>query len=444
MLFFPPPNIAAQTPAQVTTHAKTLVDKVIGQLTNPTTRSEAAALPGANAKPRDIVFRGDINELNEFFHENRWTEGLPIVPPTIRAVEAMLKFTDRDPDEIVGVLRPGRCEATVWKIAVNGVMAGCRPEYMPILLAIIEAVAEPDAGIEGFNSTSGQFPLIVINGPITKELEFNHGQGMVRARRQANMSISRFLSLCLINIARLRLGETDMAVFDRNYYPAIAEAEDESPWEPLSVELGFKPGANVVTVQSAATLGYNFVSEEPGENHLRIMAREVQRDLGNSYYFVHPTMGPLTTPAILIAPEVASSIAKAGYSKKDVKQYLFDNARVPAHQLEEFLRRLQLLPNTKPGEYGDKVAASTFCEMVKLGRLPRLFCESDDPNRLVPVIRDPDEFMIVVTGLPTRNRSRILRQGGAHGRRFSKEIKLPANWQQLLKKACGQPPSSGS
>jgi hypothetical protein len=314
-------------------------------------------------------------------------------------------------------------------------MAGCRPEYMPILLAIIEAVAEPDAGIEGFNSTSGQFPLIIVNGPITKELNFNHGQGMVRARRQANMSISRFLSLSLINIARLRLGETDMAVFDRNYYPAVAEAEDESPWEPLSVELGFKPGANVVTVQSAATLGYNFVSEEPGENHLKIIAREVERDLGNSYYFVHPTMGPLTTPAILIAPEVASSIAKAGYSKKDVKQYLFEHARVPAHQLEEFLRRLQLLPNTKPGEYGDKVAASTFCEMVRLGRLPKLFCESEDSNRLIPVVRNPDEFMIVVTGLPTRNRTRILRQGGAHGRRFSKEIKLPANWRQLLKKA---------
>ncbi len=436
LLFFPPPNIAAQTKAQVIEHAKGLVDKVIGEWTKPTTRREEVAIAGANAKPRDIIFRGDLNGVNEFFHENRWTEGLPIVPPTIAAVQAMLEYTDREPDEIVGVLRPGRCEATVWKIAVNGVMAGCRPEYMPILLAIIEAVAEPDAGIEGFNSTSGQFPLIIVNGPIAKELDFNHGQGMIRARRQANMSVSRFLSLSLINIARLRLGETDMAVFDRNYYPAVAEAEDESPWEPLSVELGYNPGANVVTVQSAATLGYNFVSEEPGENHLRIIAREVERDLGNSYYFVHPTMGPLTTPAILIAPEVASSIAKAGYSKQDVKQYLFDRARVPAHQLEEFLRRLSLLPNTKPGECGDKVAAHmTFCEMVKLGRLPKLFCESEDPARLVPVVRHPDEFMIVVTGLPTRNRSRILRQGGAHGRRFSKEIKLPANWHQLLKKA---------
>ncbi len=433
---FPPPNISAQTPAQVTAHAKTLVDKVIGEWTKPTTRREAAAIPGANAKPRDIVFRGGINELNEFFHENRWTEGLPIVPPTIEAVEAMLKFTDRDPDEVVGVLRPGRCEATVWKIAVNGVMAGCRPEYMPILLAIIEAESEPEADIEGYNSTSGQFPLIVVNGPIVKELQFNHGQGMVRGRRQANIAISRFLSLCLINIARLRLGETDMAVFDRNYQPAVAEAEDESPWEPLSVDLGFKPGTNVVTVQSAAVLGYSFTSELPADNHLRIIAQEVARALGNSFYMVHPTMGPLTTPAILIGPEVASSIAKAGYSKKDVKQYLFDRARVPAHQLEDFMRRLALLPNTKPDVYGDKVAAQlNFAEMVRLGRLPKVFCESEDPNRLVPVVRNPDEFMIVVTGLPTRNRSRILRQGGHHGRRFSREIKLPANWQQLLKNA---------
>ena len=426
LLLFPPPNIAGQTPAQVTEHTQTLVDKLIGELTKPITRGEPASITSAKANPRDVAFRGNIDELNEFFHENRWTEGLPIVPPTIAAVEAMLRFTDRDPDDVVGVLRPGWCEATVWKIAVNGVMAGCRPEYLPILLAIIEAVAAPDAGIEGFNSTSGQIPLIVLNGPIIRELDFNHGQGMVRARRQANMAVSRFLSLCLINIARLRLGETDMSVFDRNYIPVVAEAEDESPWEPLSVDLGFKPGSNVVTVQSAAMLGYSFESWGNVDNHLRIIAQQVARDLGNSHYMVHPTLGPATTPAICISPEIASILAKGGYSKQDVKQYLFDHARVPAHQLEEFLQRLALLPTTRPED-------STLCEMVRLGRLPKALGESEDPNRLVPVVRFPDEFMIVVTGLPTRNRTRILRQGGAHGVRSSKEIGLPANWRQLLK-----------
>jgi hypothetical protein len=335
-----------------------------------------------------------------------------------------LKFTDRKPDEVVGVLRPGRCEATVWKIAVNGVMAGCRPEYMPVLIALTEALADPRSGIEGFNSTSGQFPVIVINGPIVKELEFNYGHGMMRSRRQANMTVSRFLSLCLINIARLRLGETDMTTFDRNYQPAIAEAEDESPWEPLAVTLGFKPGTNVVTVQSAAMLGYSFLSEGDAASHLRIMAQEVARDLGNSHYLIHPTLGPVTSPAILIGPHVANIIAKAGFSKQDVKQYLFERARVPAHQLEEFMQRHALLPDIDASDI-------TFCEMVKQGRLAQLFCESNDPDRLVPVVQNPDEFLIVVTGLPDRNRSRILRQGGAHGRRTSKEIRLPADWARL-------------
>jgi hypothetical protein len=424
LVMFPPPNISVQTPEQVRGHATKLVDEVIAQLGRDTARADTESRR-ASADPREIVFRGDLVQVNDFFHENRWSEGLPVIPPTIAAVEEMLRFTDRAPDDVVGVLRPGRCEATVWKVAVNGVMAGCRPEYMPILLALIETEADPKSGIEGFNSTSGQFPTIIINGPIVRELQFNHGQGMMRARRQANMAISRFLALSFINIARLRLGETDMTTFDRNYQPVIAEAEDESPWEPQSVDRGFKRGANVVTVQSAAMLGYSFLTEGDALSHLRIMAQEVARDLGNSHYLVHPGLGPSTSPAILIAPQVANIIAKAGYSKADVKQYLFEHARVPARQLEQFMQRHALLPDIEAEEI-------TFREMVRRGRLPALFCESDDPERLVPVVQHPDEFTIVVTGLPTRNRSRILRQGGSHGRRTSREIRLPSNWEALL------------
>ena len=418
-----------QSPEQVTGHAKNLVDKVIGALTTLPSAGNAAA-KSSKATPRDIVFKGDLNEINEFFLQNRWTEGLPIVPPTIAAVEEMLKYTDRDPDEVVGVLRPGRCEATVWKIAANGVMAGCRPEYMPILVALIEAASDPKSGIEGFNSTSGQIPIVILNGPLFKELNFNHGQGMVRGWRQGNISVSRFYSLCLINIARLRLGESDMTVFDRNYYPAIVEAEDDSPWEPLSETLGFKKGSNVVTIQGAAALGYCLLSEGDAESHLRILAQEVARDIGNSHYLIHPMLGPVTSHLICIGPQVASIIAAAGYSKQDVKQYLYDYARVPAHQLEEFMVRHALVPDIDPKDI-------TFCVMVNRGMLPRHFCESEenaDPNRLVPVVQNPGEFLIVVTGFPNRNRSRILRQGGQHGRRTSREIRLPPNWQQLMGK----------
>ncbi len=422
-VLFPPPNIGAQTADEVRKHAKALFDKVVGELM----RSMAAAKGAAKkrADPRKIVCTGDFDELSEFFLENRWTEGLPIVPPTIKAVEAMLKFTDRNPHEVVGVLRPGKCEATVWKIAVNGVMAGCRPEYMPILIAIIEAESEPDSGIEGFNSTSGQFPLIIVSGPITRELGFNHGQGMVKGNRQANIAISRFFSLCLINIACLRLGETDMTTFDRNFYPVIVES-DESPWGPVSVDLGFAQDCNVVTVQSAATLGYSFLTEGEADSHLRIVAQEVARDLGNFDFIIHPMLGPATTPAILLSPLVATVIARAGYSKQDVRNYLFEKSRIPAHQIEEFMRRRALLPDIDPNDI-------TLCEMARQGRLPKVFCENEDPDRMIPVVQNADEFMILVTGIPNRNRSRIMRQGGAHGKRFSKEIKLPANWSQLFR-----------
>lgn len=427
MVKYPPPNISVQNKDEVYQCAKTLVDDLLRELTKPSNGGKAAVGTGAESKFRDIEFRGDLDEVNEFFDQNRWTDGLPIVPPTIEAVEAMLNFTDHSPEDVVGVLRPGRCEATVWKIAVNGVMAGCRPEYMPVLLALIEAVAEESFHIRGFNSTGGPFPLIIINGPIIKELEFNHGQGVFRARRRANITISRFLSLCMINIARLRLGETDMATFDRNYYPVVAEAEDESPWEPLSVEFGFKPGSNVVTVQSARSLNKAFMSVGDAAEQLQIIARETARQLCGQTHLVHPHLGPETSPAIFLSPLVASMLAEAGYSKADVKQYLYEKARVPAHQLDEFYPRLALLPTTNP-------AGVTMCELVRLGRLPKHFCLSEDPNRILPVVQRPEEFVIVVTGQPTRNRNRILPQNGKYGKRVSKEIRLPANWQQLLKK----------
>ena len=119
-------------------HGVTL-DDVVRNLTEMPAEVETAADPA----PRDIVFSGDIDEINRLFIENEWSDGLPIVPPTPERIESFLAFTDRDPDEVLAVLLPDSRAATVWSVAVNGVMAGCRPEYMPVLVALIEAMGDP-------------------------------------------------------------------------------------------------------------------------------------------------------------------------------------------------------------------------------------------------------------------------------------------------------------
>ena len=131
-----------------------LVDQIVQGLT---AQVKLTPMAKATAQPadRDIVFTGSFEEINEYFQRNNWTDGLPVVPPTIEKVEAFLKFTDRSPDDVLGVLHPSRSQASVWKVAVNGVMAGCRPEYMPILVAIVEVMTAPEFGMRHAGSTPG-------------------------------------------------------------------------------------------------------------------------------------------------------------------------------------------------------------------------------------------------------------------------------------------------
>ena len=152
------------------------LDGVIDNLLRMPAQKAVGGEPGA----RDIVCSGSFEEVNEYFLAHEYSDGLPIVPPTIAKVEAFLRYTDRQPDDVLGVLLPDNRAATVWSVAVNGVMAGCRPEYMPVLIAAVEAMADHDYGVEHSGNTPGGETLIVLNGPIIKELGFNYTQGVMR------------------------------------------------------------------------------------------------------------------------------------------------------------------------------------------------------------------------------------------------------------------------
>src|SRR6266567_846016 len=220
--------------------AEVLVPNIIRELTRPVTAATALVEPA----PRSIVFKGTLDEVNEYFMEMQWSDGLPIVPPTIGRVEAFLRFTDRSPNEVLGVIQPENREATIWSVAVNGVMSGCRPEYLPILIGIVEAMAEPNFYVHDFGATPGLEPLVVVNGPIVKQLNFNCETAVMRVGRQANTSIGRFARMFMRNIVGLRPppDDTDKASIGLGMNVALAENEDavtEVGWTSFAEGLGF-------------------------------------------------------------------------------------------------------------------------------------------------------------------------------------------------------------
>ncbi|MFC1986893.1 UGSC family (seleno)protein, partial [Chloroflexota bacterium] len=397
--------------------AEVMVDQIIKGLTV----QPEEAKPSTEPAPRDIVFKGTFEEVNRFFYEKEWGDGLLIAPPTLEKVDEFLKYTDRPADEVIGVLLPDKREATIWNIAVNGVMVGCRPEYMPVLVAIVEAMSDPKFGNEHLGHTPGAEVLITINGPIIKDLGFNYEQGALRVGFQANTSVGRFWRLYLRNVPGFLPHKTDKGTFGGTWRVVLAENEDalaKIGWEQMSVDQGFQAGDNVITASTCISSdSVPSVGSATAEEILnRLSARIVDIQL---YMFLLSFFGTSVRPQILLSPCIAETLAKAGYSKQKVKQYFYEHAKFPAKRFEE----------VGPPDM------STLCQAVEEGRLPSEYCESTDPNRLVPIVFSPADFMITVSGDPGRDNCFICAQNGFIGYPVSKKIELPANWAQLLKEA---------
>jgi hypothetical protein len=398
-----------------------LVDQIVRHLTDEGGSQQTSE--AAERGDRDIVFTGTFEEVNEFFLKNEWSDGLPIVPPTVDKVEAFLRFTDRSPDEVLGILHPSLAAATVWNVAVNGVMAGCRPEYMPVLLAIVEVVCDPEYGLKHGGSTPGWEAMIVLNGPVRAQLGFDDKQGAQRPGNQANTSIGRFYRLYARNVPRFLPGTTDMATFGQMFRSVVAENEQacaEIGWKPLHVTRGYRPDENVVTITSVRTASDPFTTAgESAERHLDYIVDWVKR-------MIEPyqsSRGYVETHVLLLTPVIAGVLAKAGYSKEDVARYLVKNAVVPASYYEWSMMQADHHP---PG--------TTLAGLVEKGELPREWLQSDDPERLVPLFLPETQWLIVVAGDPLRNRSCIYRQNFKQGFATSRKVNLPASWDALLRK----------
>jgi hypothetical protein len=398
--------------------------ELVPQIIAGISRAESAKAKSTDREPgpREIVFRGDLDAVQEHFYRNHWSDGLPFIPPTIDRIERFLRYTDRAPDEVVGVLAPDNREATVWNIALTGVMAGCRPEYMPLLLAVVDALADPVFRVQDAGSTPGWEPLIVVNGPIVKELEFNSVGGVMRVGRQANTSLGRFLRLILRNLAGFRIPPAagDKASIAQSFLVALPENEDavaEVGWQPYSVDRGFRAGDNVVTLQSVVSISPpTYTGSERAEEHARIYAEVLGGSVRywSSVGFAYEMWHPL----ILMGPSIAKVFADCGWSKADVRKYLSEHVTIKAADAERYAYHVGL-------------TGFSFKGQVEKGFLSKRYLESEDPERQVPVFPNPDWIGIVVAGDPGRNQSKMYCSNHIQGPPVSKAVQLPKAWRAL-------------
>jgi hypothetical protein len=386
------------------------LDQIIDALIKPLTEEEKLSSQRVQETSR-IVYKGGLEDVNRFFYKNGWSYGMPVMPPTEEAVKKMLTGTDLPPDHIVATLPPMLGKATVEKIAVNAVMAGCLPTYMPVLIAGIQALAEPSPiKLEGYTCSMGCWEALwIINGPVREHLHINSGKALMTPYYRPNVTIGHALGLILMNVSGVRTGMEEGAAIghEGKFGVCFAENEEMSPWEPLHVQYGFKKEDS--TIMSFWPNNRSFWQVRGTENILGTITENV------------PAFGFDPGCAFILVPSVAKDLADSGYSKKDFMDYVVEYARKPIDKAY-----LDWLVNAHHPSKG-LVLPQPSCKSTM-----RRFFSTDHMITIVAGSHDYFSFDIAAYG-----------GGGDHGGPAIAKIELPANWNELVKKYDDIIPSYG-
>lgn len=309
--------------------------------------AELLKAPGASLECED-----DFDAVNALVRDRGWSDGLPVVPPTARRVEEMLAYCDRPWHEAVAKIPPRWGEATPLRLAANAVMAGCRPEYFPLLVLAVEAMCEEPFNLYGIQATTHLCaPLVIVNGPVAKELDINCGHNAFGPGWRANATLGRAIRLALVNIGGAIPGRGDMSTFGApsKYSYLAAENEEANPWEPLHVEQGLPREASAVTV-IGAECPHNVNDHESltAEGILTTIAGTLIAAGANDIYY-HQAQ-----PLVVLGPEHAKTIADGGFSKADAKRFLHEHAQLPMRRFskENIARRLRVTFKERLGGAG--------------------------------------------------------------------------------------------
>jgi len=303
----------------------------------------------------------DIDAV-ECCYQQGWTDGLPVIPPTPDRVSAMLDAARLDPKRQIAFITHRSVSVTAEKVAVNAVMAGCKPEYMPVVVAAVEGIGDPAWSYHGpGTSTGGAAVLMIVNGPIAKELEINAGDNLFGPGWRANLTIGRALRLVMRNVCGSLPGLLDRGTLGHpgKLSYVIAENEAESPWTPLHVERGFRPDQSTVTVMAAESPHqfYNQLSNTP-EGVLTTLADAMR--LGGS-------AGRQPQYVIVLAGEHMRTIGHGGWGKKKIRQFLFEHTQ------------------------------NSHAHLKRTNRLPGSIQPSDE-TKLRPLVASADDILVVAAG----------------------------------------------
>ena len=271
----------------------------------------------------------DETEALEQLHNHQCTDGLPVIIPTRERVERMLMAGGLDEDLVVGMMEPLKGAATVLHIAINAVMAGCKPDYFPVVLAAIRAICQPEFDLGEMQCTThATAPLMIVNGPARAACELASGSGLMGPGHRANASIGRALRLAMINVGGARPGVADMALHGHpgKFTYCIAEDEESSPFPPLHTSLGYAPEQSVVTILGAEaphSVIFSGDADDPqrAEKLLQVLAAVIANPGSNNVRF-----GGFGAVAIVLNPEHAEILAGCGLHREDIQQRLSELA----------------------------------------------------------------------------------------------------------------------
>ena len=279
----------------------------------------------------------DEAEALEWLHEHRCTDGLPVIIPTQERVDRLVLASGLDGELSLGIMGPGGGDATVAKVATNAVMAGCVPDHMPVVIAAVQAVLQPEFDLgEMQGTTHCTAPLVIVSGPARHSAQIADGFGALGPGHRANASIGRALRLAMINIGMARPGESDMALLGHSgkFTFCLAESEEKSPWDPMHTDWGYRADQSTVTVVGAepphSVIFTNDADDPTSPERLLKTLAAVMANLGSNN--AHFRCGAQT---VILNPEHAAVLAEAGLSRADIKQRLVELAVNPPEVLAE-------------------------------------------------------------------------------------------------------------
>ena len=331
----------------------------------------------AHGRPAEIMqLPSDPFDFSQECQRRGWSDGLPLIPPTPDRVDAMVQSSGRDPLEVLGVLAPRQGEATVQAVAINAVMAGCRPQQFPIVLGAVEAIAQPPFNLDGINATTHPCAVFVLaSGPAARSAGIHGGSGCFGPTFPSNATIGRAVRLVQLNVAGATPGRGDRATqgTPAKFAFCATEREDASPWPPFQTTRGLNAEDSCVTTW-ACEGPHNI--QDHGSNTAAGILQTVAGAMGQAGS--NNILGK-GEPVLAFGPEHAETVAAEGWTREAVQEYLWENARYPASKLsEEFLESVNI-----------RMAG---------GVLP-----THSADEWLPISDKPDEIHIIVAGGPGKH-----------------------------------------